>query len=683
MKRTIFGLLAVLLAFGLILAGCAGPTDPLGSLARKAAGDEIRLGEDQKALAKEVLPFESARKNASGDKIPSNAHSADFPGLYFYWADKQKADECFLLVKTSVFEEYKGFLLTKKVSNTYWDYPIGKASEDNIITANGEEWYLYRIPSGKAYYVWEDGEDGESVAVLKDQQLKQNGNGSFNINMVFIPEFEPIDKPPSEIWAPAIDTEKYVISFEKAVYDSKGNKVDFEDWKEDAKYFWFDLYLGDELKASRQLDGSSVVTFEVDSNDSYTVKERIDGTSDYAAPPEEGITVFPSVQKKTVSIISRDFQEGGTFAVDPAGTWKMPGESRDIKTQWNETLAGDPAYADLAKFGPAWIWDRPDSWMWGTTGSEIIHYTTEFVIDDLADIVLRDGASDPAKGKYGVPIWFAADNAAVLYVNGSLVRYTDMAIKGAVENYYEFTDLSDAGFDGNKWQKVYYADLYPFLQEGPNSVVFFAANSEHVAGDTQNDGYNITNNPCGLIFASVINMEKKLEGGGDGEFANVQKDLRKAVTIGSSGGAGWAVSGEFPQAMGAVLDRVTRFNDNWDMAIELSAGETRTVDLLDGKWDVIGKVTLTDTLAGILIEIEYGTDEVRVTNSSVTVQASVFSSVARIQTLNLGNGNYEINKSFAVDADIPLLTGDWKAKGDNLHEYAPGNTHYVVIHTNK
>ena len=84
-----------------------------------------------------------------------------------------------------------------------------------------------------------------------------------------------------------------------------------------------------------------------------------------------------------------------------------------------------------------------------------------------------------------------------------------------------------------------------------------------------------------------------------------------------------------------------------------------------------------------MIEIEYGTDEVRVTNSSVTVQASVFSSVARIQTLNLGNGNYEINKSFAVDADIPLLTGDWKAKGDNLHEYAPGNTHYVVIHTNK
>ena len=52
------------------------------------------------------------RGNAAGDKIPSNAHSADYPGLYFYWDDKQKEDGV-LLVDERVFDYFQsGYTIT-------------------------------------------------------------------------------------------------------------------------------------------------------------------------------------------------------------------------------------------------------------------------------------------------------------------------------------------------------------------------------------------------------------------------------------------------------------------------------------------------------------------------------------------------------------------------------------------
>jgi len=111
------------------------------------------------------------RNNASGDKITSNAHSADFPGLYFYWNDKQK-DNGVLLVDPAVFKMFVGgkFTLTAKNSNNYWGYEISRATGTLI-----DGVYAYGIAKQIKYN--EIGNNGKVSAKAED--LK-------NINMVFI-----------------------------------------------------------------------------------------------------------------------------------------------------------------------------------------------------------------------------------------------------------------------------------------------------------------------------------------------------------------------------------------------------------------------------------------------------------------------------------------------------------------
>jgi len=109
----------------------------------------------------------SAKTNASGDKIASNAQSADFPGLYFYWNDQQK-DNGVLLVDPSVFKWFRDdmFTLTAKNSNNYWDYQIAKKDAYLI-----DGVYAYGIP--KQFQVLDN--KGKTAT----ESLK-------NINMVFI-----------------------------------------------------------------------------------------------------------------------------------------------------------------------------------------------------------------------------------------------------------------------------------------------------------------------------------------------------------------------------------------------------------------------------------------------------------------------------------------------------------------
>jgi len=111
------------------------------------------------------------RDNASGDKITSNAHSADYPGLYFYWDDKQK-DNGVLLVSDWVFDLFaKGeFILTAKNSNNYWGYTI---TPDDGQLIDGV--YAYGINKQIKY----NEVDNKGKVSAKVDDLK-------NINMVFI-----------------------------------------------------------------------------------------------------------------------------------------------------------------------------------------------------------------------------------------------------------------------------------------------------------------------------------------------------------------------------------------------------------------------------------------------------------------------------------------------------------------
>ena len=332
----------------------------------------------------------------------------------------------------------------------------------------------------------------------------------------------------------------FIVEFEKIVKDAKGEVLPFDAWKNDAGLFYFDLYEGEnELITGKQLETdengnfiSNKVVFEVDHDGSFRVVERLVGTNKkFYEKPGDGkvaqeIFLNPSAERRTISIISKQdltYKGKEVYEVDPGKTWSMPDETIPIREHWKNALVSDPAYADLIQYGSTWIWDRPDSWLYGSTGSQIIHYTMNFNLtqEDIDNIVPRDDMSQPYA--YAVPIWFAADNAAVLYVNGERVAYTERALAGReVPEYKEgFTNLTFDGFDGKLWDKVYYADLLKFLREGPNELVFYAANSINVEGDANNGDYDITNNPCGLIFASVITIEDRKEA--DNEYVNVQK----------------------------------------------------------------------------------------------------------------------------------------------------------------
>ena len=110
------------------------------------------------------------RGNAAGDKISSNAHSGDYPGVYFRWDEKQKCPGVFLVADWvfDLFEE-ETFYLTAKNSNSYYKYLI---SRDTGHVINEEE------------AVWGYGIPKEVMG--KDNKGKDVKDELKNINMVFI-----------------------------------------------------------------------------------------------------------------------------------------------------------------------------------------------------------------------------------------------------------------------------------------------------------------------------------------------------------------------------------------------------------------------------------------------------------------------------------------------------------------
>ena len=100
-------------------------------------------GETDRAFAAEIEAVKNnTRKNASGIKITSNAHSDDFPGIYFIWDSKQK-DNGYLKICGGVFTLFESFVLTTKEANTYWDFFI-TPEEGQQMTDDG--CYVFFIP---------------------------------------------------------------------------------------------------------------------------------------------------------------------------------------------------------------------------------------------------------------------------------------------------------------------------------------------------------------------------------------------------------------------------------------------------------------------------------------------------------------------------------------------------------
>jgi len=123
-----------------------------------ATGSIVWNGASDKAVAATIDATASARTNASGPKITSNAHSDDFPGVYFIWDSKQK-DNGYLKVDAGLFGVYDSFTLTIKESNTYSDILIAPQDGQKLTDDNC---YVFFVPK-----------------VVGDK----------NINMVFVSDF--------------------------------------------------------------------------------------------------------------------------------------------------------------------------------------------------------------------------------------------------------------------------------------------------------------------------------------------------------------------------------------------------------------------------------------------------------------------------------------------------------------
>jgi len=114
-----------------------------GGVKAKAVSGLVWNGASDVAVAANIdAVANDTRKNASGAKITSNAHSADFPGIYFIWDSKQK-DNGYLKVDAAVFDKYVGFTLTSKESNTYWDFNISIQPGQE---KTGDNCYVFYIP---------------------------------------------------------------------------------------------------------------------------------------------------------------------------------------------------------------------------------------------------------------------------------------------------------------------------------------------------------------------------------------------------------------------------------------------------------------------------------------------------------------------------------------------------------
>ncbi|MCL1976751.1 MAG: prealbumin-like fold domain-containing protein [Candidatus Bathyarchaeota archaeon] len=542
------------------------------------------------------------RGNAAGDKISSNAHSGDYPGVYFRWDEKQKMPGVFL-VEDWVFGLFEGgvFYLTAKTSNSYYKYEISKATG---VVKDGV--YVYGIPKevmgkdnkgkdspdtlkninmvfidgqyksaqillAKAWYdannrlIWKPFEvfsynnklefnngafklglneedfgevkitdwntaiNGKSVTITETKmpenfQFKNayvyNGGCIYKtISNGITLTLKPGDK------AAILFENKLVLSPPDPRHDFTLEKyvdgIELAEWYEglEGTDIDLDLLVDDitfELWATTGNDGNKLGAAPVSSG-KFTADGKIAFTQvkpgwymvvevlgDYAA------TIFKEAAPKYIFVEENAVVGDGTRAtqnyvssstygtvVSHDGTGKV----YVLPDVWDNALGGNANYQALKDMGAQWIWDAKDTYIYGVRGS-VFETKIEVAVDDSVT----------------VPFYFAADNAAVVYVNGKLVGWTEVALEvalnspdsklrvGADVDLEIFGALMASDFDGRwaeGWQHAYV--IYITLHKGVNEIIIVAANSVRTENTgSANDDYDDTNNPCGLIFGFEV-----------------------------------------------------------------------------------------------------------------------------------------------------------------------------------
>jgi len=227
----------------------------------------------------------------------------------------------------------------------------------------------------------------------------------------------------------------------------------------------------------------------------YVIEEFLDGLGEEVFYPAAPLYVYVGeygtyVGESFAWVSGEHF--GTKVSHDGNGVnWVLP----DV---WEGVLAGQPAYEQLKKMGAFWVWDAVDTYQYGVSGS-----------------VYEESFTFTAEEAGTVQGYLAADNAAVVYVNGILAGYTEVAFNTPgntpAENYgdFDFGALNASVFDGGwalGWNHSYGFEIN--YNEGLNTVTIIAANSARTYGTgTDNDGYDTTNNPCGVLFGFITPPE--------------------------------------------------------------------------------------------------------------------------------------------------------------------------------
>jgi len=258
------------------------------------------------AKALTVTPYSYDRENASGDKITSNAHSADFKGLYFYWNDKQKNDGV-LLVDPFVFTLFvdETFTVTAKTSNCYWGHDL---TADPAAYDADSGLYIFNILRN---------------CMFKDKKGNLVGDELKNINMIFID---------GNYKSAEVEVEKFVDAEQVDEWAfAKGkigtNIITFKSYPEAIK--------GKTFTASEIiLDGADIGFAKVEVNGVEVAAKVTDVTKEVGLVTEKiGEEFAASILVKpgdTDGVISFYNEDGGIVIDDPLFTLEVYHIARDL-----------------------------------------------------------------------------------------------------------------------------------------------------------------------------------------------------------------------------------------------------------------------------------------------------------------------------------------------------------------
>jgi len=387
----------------------------------------------------------------------------------------------------------------------------------------------------------------DTVAVLGNNQVKE---GAYTVSELLpIPGFELVSDNDLEITVAAGESKTVTFTNKEVEFTEEGllNLAKYIDGVFSADWDDKELTIADIIDmisfklykvAGKDADilAENLITFDGENS----VKLGLDGMISFGEVPlgwyaivevlsEDGAKLFEQaeplyVQMDAFGVVgdARTIVSGGPglgTLVSHNGTgvnWVLP----DV---WNEQLAGQDAFEALTAMGAQWVWDVENTYVYGEDGNK---YVLRF------DVSVDEAVS--------VPFYFACDNVAVIYVNGKLAGFTDIALSDSTYNLaigdaydpYLFTLLDKGAFDG-RWNEgwTHSYEIGIDLEKGENEIVIVAANSIRTEGTgTDNDSYNLTNNPCGVIFGfeiagevvfenttifteeGILNLEKKVDG---------------------------------------------------------------------------------------------------------------------------------------------------------------------------